>query len=242
MADIVALMVRERLTGEPPPDGAKPLVDLLPRRDRGQGRRRPRPADRRPSRTRRPSPASPAPIIRDLELGDDLSDDARPGRRTTTATTAESPRRQRRRRGEGEDQDGEGAEPDDAESRRPREPTTPRQLSRGRRRTTGRRARPTTSSEIGDGEQPARPDLKDAGTARAALQGLHHRPRRGRRRRGAVRRRGADPAARLSRPAAGQPVQRGLAPGQPAAAQAAGPAEPLLELRPRGRACSTSRA
>jgi hypothetical protein len=49
-----------------------------------------------------------------------------------------------------------------------------------------------------------------------------------------VRRRRADPAARLSRPAAGGLLQRGLAPGQQAAAPPAGPAEPRLDLRPGG--------
>jgi cobaltochelatase CobT len=70
----------------------------------------------------------------------------------------------------------------------------------GEARTPTRRPRWATAPS------PRAPTRSDRGQGRAGLQGLHHRPRRDRRRRGAVRRRGADPAARLSRPAAVGPV------------------------------------
>lgn len=83
--------------------------------------------------------------------------------------------------------------------------------------------------EMGDGAKPARPDVKDDGraeppykvftTAHDEVVGAED-----------LRRRRADTTARLSRPAAGQSFQRGLAPGQQAAAPAHGPAEPQLEL------------
>ncbi len=63
------------------------------------------------------------------------------------------------------------------------------------------------------------------------------RPRRGDRRRGSVRRRGAGAAALLSRSAIEAAAERGRAAGQPPAAALAGQAEPRLELRSgRGRA------
>ena len=66
------------------------------------------------------------------------------------------------------------------------------------------------------------------------LQGLHVQIRRGRPGRAALRRRGAGAAARLSRQAAEQPVERRGAARQPPAAPPHGAAEPRLGVRPRG--------
>src|SRR3954465_703381 len=73
MAEVVSLMVRERLTGEPPPPMARALVDMFRAEgeakagadlDRLTGAGEDQKAFARIART----------IIRDLEMGDDLSD------------------------------------------------------------------------------------------------------------------------------------------------------------------------
>ncbi len=109
MADIVALMVRERLTGSPPPPAAQALVDALARRDRGQGRRRSRPADRRGRgseglRPHRPRPSSaicpwattsPTPPTSDSE--EEENQEGEPEASTKARARARSSRRRARR-------------------------------------------------------------------------------------------------------------------------------------------------
>ena len=96
-------------------------------------------------------------------------------------------------------------------------------------------------ADMGDAEtpnEPWRPRHHGAErAARARLPAVHRQVRRDDRRRGSVRAGGARAPARLSRQAALAPAGRRGAPRQPAAAPPAGAAEPRLGIRPRrGRA------
>jgi cobaltochelatase CobT len=161
MAEVLSLMARERLTGEPPPPMARALVDMFraeveakagPDLDRLTGAVEDQKAFARIART----------IIRDLEMGDDLSD------------APEQP-----------DEDSEGKEDgdpdasdddDDGEG----ESQSPQQSSMDDDETQSREAEDADSQmmqseddpdaedtdeppEMGEGEQPARPDLKGEG-------------------------------------------------------------------------------
>ena len=214
------------------PTAPRPWSTMFRAEIESQGRPRPRPAGRPRSRTRRPSPASPARSSRDLEMGDDqgdpdASDDER-GRRAgarraarakarartrATAPRPASPRPARATRRESEDADSQMIESED-------EPTPRSWTSRRhrRRRQAGAAAiqrpgrRPSRAYKVfttAYDEVVAAEELCDA----EELTRLR---------------------AYLDQQLASA-VQRGLAPGQPAAAQAAGQAEPRLDLRPRGR-------
>jgi cobaltochelatase CobT len=157
LADIVGLLVRERLTGDAPPDAAKMLVDRHrgeieakagPDLDRLAGSIEDQAAFARVARS----------IIKDLDLGEDFGDDAED---SGDDDTPEMPRDMQDDAGEDEDQDGEGAEPDPSR--------------KSERDTEGAEEQSTESDadldaeasdedvEMGEGEKAARPDFKDPG-------------------------------------------------------------------------------
>ena len=158
IADIVALMVRERLTGDAPPDAAKLLVDRHREEieakagadlDRLTGSIEDQAAFARVTRA----------IIRDLDLGEDLGDDAEDSE-DGDSDTPEMPKDINDDEGEGEDQDGEGAEPDPSK-------TSERDSDGSEERTEAEEdpdAEPSDEDpEMGEGDKPARPDIKDPG-------------------------------------------------------------------------------
>ncbi|ODT85283.1 cobaltochelatase subunit CobT [Phenylobacterium sp. SCN 70-31] len=156
MADIVSLMVRERLTGEPPPPSARALVDMFrgdveakagADLDRLEASLHDQKAFARIART----------IIRDLEMGDDLSD--APEQADEDA--------------EGEDEGDPDAQDDGDEGEG--ESQSPQQTAMDDDETTTQESDETDSQmvesemdpdaddsdeppEMGDGEQPTRPD------------------------------------------------------------------------------------
>ena len=159
IADIVALMVRERLTGEPPPDTAKLLVD----RHRAEIEAKAGPdLDRLTSSIEDQGAFARVAraIIRDLDLGEDLGDDAEDSE-DGDSDTPETPKDVSDDEGEGEDQDGEGAEPDPSKS-------SERDSDGSEERTEAEQdpdAEPSDEEpEMGEGDKPARPDIKDPGT------------------------------------------------------------------------------
>jgi cobaltochelatase CobT len=155
LAEVVSLMVRERLTGEPPPPMARALVDMFRGEveakagadlDRLEGNVHDQKAFARIARA----------IIRDLEMGDDLSD---------------APEQADDEEGSSEDGEPETSEDDDGEG----ESQSPQQSTMDDDETTAREAEDAESQmmqseedpdaedtdeppEMGDGEQPARPD------------------------------------------------------------------------------------
>lgn len=159
LADILALMVRERLTGDAPPDGAKALVERHRAEieakaggdlDRLAGSIEDQAAFARVTRA----------IIKDLDLGEDLgeeTDEADEG----DADTQEAPREAEDESGEGEDQEGEGAEPD-------RDRTAERDSEGAEQEATETDQELEVEDsdeevEMGEGERPARPEVKDNG-------------------------------------------------------------------------------
>ena len=166
MPDIVALMVRERLTGEPPPDGAKQLVDMFreeieakagPDLDRLTGAVEDQKAFARIARA----------VVRDLEMGDDLSD---------------APDQDAQ---EDENQEGEAEDSSDGEGEG--EDQSPQSSSLDENEKTHRESddSETTMTEVEDdenaepsdeemdateGDKPARPDAKDHGRPEPAYK------------------------------------------------------------------------
>jgi cobaltochelatase CobT len=232
--EVMALMVRERLTGDAPPDGARAVVDLVRAEieakagadlDRLAGALGDQEAFGRIVRS----------IVSDLDMGDDASDPA----------------------DEGEDQEAEGRSRIRARARRATmrpmsrrsRPGPARRASPSARRTGARRCRPTWRSSPSCAT--TRPRRRGgargaAGGARrlgrgAALQGLYDGVRRGGGGRRPLRSGGADASAGLSGSAAGGLVLGGGAAGQPAAAAAAGAAEPGVDLRPEEGMLDTAR-
>jgi cobaltochelatase CobT len=166
MADIVALMVRERLTGEPPPPAAKALVDAFraeveakagPDLDRLTGAIEDQKAFARIARA----------VVRDLSMGDDLSD--APDQDVEDEDSEE---------GEAESSDeGDGDGEEDAEQ----------SASRDDREKTHREAEDAESQltetddddsaepsddelDMTDGDKPARPNIKDPGRPEPAYK------------------------------------------------------------------------
>ena len=158
MADIVSLMVRERLTGEPPPPSAKALVDAFRGEieakaggdlDRLTGAVEDQKAFARIART----------VIRDLSMGDDLSD--------APDQDAE----------EEDDPDGEGEGSEDGEGQEDDSPQSSSMEDRDKSRSESDDADAEASEteedpnaepsedelDVSDGDKPARPDFKDKG-------------------------------------------------------------------------------
>ncbi len=156
LADVVSLMVRERLTGEPPPPMARALVDLFRADveakagedlDRLAAAVDDQKAYARIART----------IIRDLSMGDDLSD------------APEQPEDNDESSEEGEPEDSNQDDDSDGEAQ------SPQQSTMDEDETTAREAEDADSQmmeseqdpdaedtdeppDMGEGEQPARPD------------------------------------------------------------------------------------
>jgi cobaltochelatase CobT len=160
IADIVSLLVRERLTGDPPPLAVRNLVEArraeIEYKAGGDLDRLAEAVDDQAAYAR-----IARTIIKDLELGDDVGDDAEAGN-DEDSDAPEQPKDVQDDEGEGEDQDGEGAEPDPDQS--------------SERETEGADDQRAESAdmadaedtedvpEMGEGEKPARPDVKDPGT------------------------------------------------------------------------------
>ncbi len=230
MAEILSLLVRERLTGDAPPDGAKALVDIL-RADIEA--RAGKDLDRLAAAIDDQAAFAKVTreILRDLDLGEDMSDateqsdeDEGDEDQNTEASEDDS--------GEGEGEQSDGAQPEQAE-------TSDRESEAGdeemvQSEQDGEVEDTEEAPEMGDGAKPARPDPGQGGAGEPPYKVFTTAYDEVNAGRGAVRRRRADPAAGLSGPAVGGLLQRGLAPRQQAAAPPAGPAEPRLDLRPGG--------
>jgi cobaltochelatase CobT len=157
LADIVGLMVRERLTGDAPPDGAKLLVERHRAEieakagadlDRLSDKLEDQAAFARVARS----------IIKDLDLGEEFGDDAED---SGESDTPEMPRDVQEDMGEDEDQDGEGAEPDPSKSSDRDADGSEEQRTEAE---SDEDAEPSDDDvEMGDGEKAARPDVKDPG-------------------------------------------------------------------------------
>ena len=236
LEDAVALMVRERLTGDAAaglePQGRRALARL----DRGARRRRPRAARRDRSRTSAASPApcassSPRSTWRD-ELGSEGGEEEDEGEEPARARTSRG--RVRRR----------------ARAPTPRAPRTSRPPPTRARPAKARSSEADADELIDDADMS---DARDTGEARRADAPFSNLPpvidyqafttrfdeivQGG----GPLRRRRARPAALLSRQAARPSPGRRRPARQPAAAAADGAAEPRAGISTSRKACSTPR-
>jgi cobaltochelatase CobT len=154
MAEILSLLVRERLTGDAPPDGAKALVDIL-RADIEA--RAGKDLDRLAAAIDDQAAFAKVTreILRDLDLGEDMSDateqsdeDEGDEDQNTEASEDDS--------GEGEGEQSDGAQPEQAE-------TSDRESEAGdeemvQSEQDGDPEETEEAPEMGDGAKPARPD------------------------------------------------------------------------------------
>ena len=159
LADVVALIVRERLTGSPPPDSARALVDALRGEieakagadlDRLTGALDDQAAFARIARA----------VLRDLSLGDDGSDnpDQRSEDEESEDGEAESPSDGE---GEGEEQSPQGDASDDGETTREESDSAEAQMAD----SDDESAQADDDTDMSDGDRPARPDINDPGRA-----------------------------------------------------------------------------
>jgi cobaltochelatase CobT len=166
MADILALMARERMTGVPPPPAAKALIDAFreqieakagPDLDRLLGNVEDQRAFARVARA----------IVRDMELGDDLSDAPDQDSQDDESQDGEA-EASNEGEGEGEEQSPQSATLDDSEKSHRESETAESTMTEAEEDDS---AEPSDEElETGDGERPARPDLKDKGLPEPAYK------------------------------------------------------------------------
>ena len=166
MAEILSLMVRERLTGDAPPDGAKALVDIL-RADIEA--RAGKDLDRLAAAIDDQAAFARVTreILRDLDLGEEMSDateqseeDEGDEDQNTEASEDDS--------GEGEGEQSDGAQPEQAE-------TSDRESEAGdeemvQSEQDGEVEDADEAPEMGDGAKPARPDPGQGGAGEPAYK------------------------------------------------------------------------
>ena len=158
MADIVALMARERLTGEPPPAMAQPLVDLFRAEVESKaGADLDKLADA--AHDQKLFAKIARTILRDLSMGDDLSDapdqaDDEDG----DSEDGEAESQEDGDEGEGEGQSPQQASMDENEASHRESEDADSQMTEAQ---DDPNADDTEEPpEMGEGEQPARPDPK----------------------------------------------------------------------------------
>jgi cobaltochelatase CobT len=166
VADVVALIVRERLTGSPPPVAAKALVDALrgdieakagADLDRLTGAISDQKAFGRIARA----------VVRDLFMSEDLSDPADEDGEDDQEEEAET-EASNEGEGEGEEQTPQSDASDDGETSQRESETAESQVTE---------VEDDDNSEMSDdeldmteGDRPARPDIKDSGRAEPAYK------------------------------------------------------------------------
>ncbi len=165
MADIVALMVRERLTGQPPPTAARALVDAFRGEieskagadlDRLTGAIEDQKTFGRIARA----------VVRDLEMSDELTDPADDDADDEQSEDgeAESPSEGE---GEGEEQSPQSASMDDSDQRQAETDATDSEFTE----TDDQTAEPSDDElDANEGDRPARPDVKDHGRPEPAYK------------------------------------------------------------------------
>ena len=159
MADVLALLVRERLTGDAPPDAAKAVVDLF--REEVEAKAGPD-LDRLASSIHDQAAFAKVAraILRDLDMGDadiDPSDtgDEEEGEDDQSQTSESDD-------GDGDGQTPEGASMEETDGSDSESQDGEEQLAESDEDAT---EMSEDAPEMGDGAKPARPDIKDDGRA-----------------------------------------------------------------------------
>jgi cobaltochelatase CobT len=164
LADVVALLVRERLTGAPPPASAKALVDALRAEidakagadmDRLTGAVGDQVAFARIARA----------VVRDLSMGDDLSDASEQDSQDDSAEPGE-PEASDQNDGEGEEQSPQSESSQDGEHSLQESDTAESEAAESDE--NGEES--SDELDLTDGDRPARPDIKDTGKPEPAYK------------------------------------------------------------------------
>ena len=164
MADVLGLLVRERLTGAPPPDSARHLVDALRADieakagtdlDQLTGAVDNQAAFARIARK----------VLRDLELGDDANDSADQNSQDEESEEgdSESPSDGE---GEGQEQSPQGDASEDGETSQQESESAEAQMAD----SDDQAVDSDDDMDMTDGDRPARPDIKDPGTPEPAYK------------------------------------------------------------------------
>ena len=161
MADIVALLARERLTGEPPPPAAKALVDSFRDQieaqagvdlDRLTGAVDDQKAFARIARA----------VIRDLHYADDLADAAD---QESESEQGEEGEPEASGEGESEEQQAQGSAMEDAEKSEAETEADDAELTEAEDDSQA-----DDDLEVSEGDKPSRPDIKDHGRPEPAYK------------------------------------------------------------------------
>ncbi len=164
LADVVALLVRERLTGAPPPACAKALVDALRAEidakagadmDRLTGAVDDQVAFARIARA----------VVRDLSMGDDLSDAAEQDSKDESTEEGE-PEASDQNDGEGEEQSPQSDASQDGEQSMRESDTAESEAAE----SDEEGEESSDELDLTDGDRPARPDIKDSGKPEPAYK------------------------------------------------------------------------
>src|SRR5512140_2900915 len=161
LADVVQLMVRERLTGEAPPAGARPLVDLF--RDESEAKAGPD-LDRLTEAVadQKAFARIARAIIRDLKMGDDLSDAPdQPDDSDDSGEEGEPEASDESDEGDGEGKSPQQSTMDDSEASHRESDDADSQMMQAEDDSDAEES--DEPPEMGEGDQPARPDLKGEG-------------------------------------------------------------------------------
>jgi cobaltochelatase CobT len=161
MADIVSLLVRERLTGVEPPANARPLVDLYRAEIEARGAETldklgevigDQKAFGRLARS----------LLRDLSMGDDLTDAPEPAdQQEDDGDEGEAEASEQGEEGEGESQSPQQTSMDDSESTHSESEDADSQLTEAMEDPNAEDM--DQPPEMGEGDQPARPEIKGEG-------------------------------------------------------------------------------
>ncbi|HTX51266.1 MAG TPA: cobaltochelatase subunit CobT [Caulobacteraceae bacterium] len=166
MADVLALMARERLTGEAPPPAARALVDSFRAEVEAKAGAD---LDRLTTslENQRAFARIARAIVRDMELGDDLSDAPDQDVEDDESQDGEADA-SNDGEGEGEEQSPQSATLDDSEKTHRESETSESTMTEAEE---DENAEPSDDElETGEGDRPARPDLKDAGRPEPAYK------------------------------------------------------------------------
>ncbi|MDX5392358.1 MAG: cobaltochelatase subunit CobT [Caulobacteraceae bacterium] len=156
MEEIVSLMVRERLTGEAPPAAARPLVDLFRAEIEAKaGADLDRLADNLEDQRAYGKVAKA--ILRDLSMGDDLSDaPEQPDEDEEGGEDAESDKSEQGDEGGSEEQSTQQSAMDESEATHRESEETDSQMMTAEEDPDAEETE--DQPDMGEGEQPARPD------------------------------------------------------------------------------------
>ncbi|ATQ44012.1 cobaltochelatase subunit CobT [Caulobacter mirabilis] len=166
MADVISLMVRERLTGERPPDGARGVVDLF--RDEIEAKAG---ADLDRLAADLTNQAAFAKtvrtILRDLDLGD-AEIDAQEDSEDEGDETEQQQQTDESDDGEGDGETPEGASMEDTDATDQDGQEGEEQLVEAEEDDQAEMS--DEAPEMGDGAKPARPEIKDSGKPEPAYK------------------------------------------------------------------------